>query len=214
MLNKYLLSSRSRLLTGPMLALPLSVMAETALSETDQMNLPKQVVSATGFRQEALMAPSAIVVIDKEQISYAPAADLSEVFRDIPGIALVDSDVPGMKRLSIRGESARRVLIKINGQPLADHSNYGTPLLLDVSMVERIEIVRGSASVVHGSNAIGGVVNITTRQISPGEQETFVSGGYYSVTRGYRAAVGTLGALKHLDYRFQVSRSEQDNRQI
>src|SRR5690554_1344119 len=172
MLNKYLLSSRSRLLTGPMLALPLSVMAETALSETDQMNLPKQVVSATGFRQEVLMAPSAIVVIDKEQISYAPVADLSEVFRDIPGIALVDSGVPGMRRLSIRDESARRVLIKINGQPLADHSNYGTPLLLDVSMVERIEIVRGSASVVHGSNAIGGVVNITTRQISPGEQET------------------------------------------
>src|SRR5690554_5755835 len=160
------------------------------------------------------MAFSAITVIDKEQISRAPVSELGEVFRDVPGVDIVDSGVFGMKRLSIRGESSRRVLIKINGQPLPDHSNYGTPLLIDPNMIERIEVVRGSASVVHGSNAVGGVVNITTRKTQPGEQEILLSSGYYSATRGYRVAAGVLGAVDDFDYRLQVSRVEHDDRRI
>src|SRR5690554_996350 len=202
------------LLGGLTLLASQAVAADSPFVKSEEVQLPVQVSSATGFRQQALMAPSAITVIDKEQISRAPAADLGEVFRDIPGVAIVDSGVSGMKRLSIRGESSRRVLIKINGQPLADHSNYGTPLLIDPNMIERIEIVRGSASVVHGSNAVGGVVNITTHKTQPGEQEVLVSGGYYSATRGYRVAAGVLGAVDDFDYRLQASRVEHDDRRI
>lgn len=185
-----------------------------ASDSNKSVDLPTMVVSATGYKQQALLAPSSITVLDREQIIQRPVADLAEVFRDIPGIAIVDSGVPGMKRLSLRGESARRVLIKINGQPLADHSNYGTPLLIDSNMIERIEVVRGSASVVHGSNAIGGVVNITTRQMHAGEHEIALGGGYYSATRGYRTSAGVLGAFETVDYRLQVSRSEHGDRRI
>lgn len=191
-----------------------AVASDSSYTKSNEVKLPVQVSSATGFRQQALMAPSAITVIDKEQISRAPAADLGEVFRDIPGVAIVDSGVSGMKRLSIRGESSRRVLIKINGQPLADHSNYGTPLLIDPNMIERIEVVRGSASVVHGSNAVGGVINITTRKTEPGEHDILLSSGYYSATRGYRVAAGVLGAVDDFDYRLQASRVEHDDRRI
>lgn len=189
-------------------------LAPAALAQNDEVKLPTQVASATGFRQEALLAPAAITVITKEEIQAKPVSDLGEVFRDVPGVALVDSQVSGMKRLSIRGEDSRRVLIKINGQPLADHSNYGTPLLLDPNMIERIEIVRGSASVVHGSNALGGVVNITTRQANVGEVELFASAGLYSATRGYRASAGVLGASEKLDYRLQASTVEHQDRRI
>lgn len=200
--------------SGMTLCVVPAVSAATSSVENNEVKLPVQVSSATGFRQQALLAPSAITVIDKEQISSAPASDLGEVFRDIPGVDIVDSGVSGMKRLSIRGESSRRVLIKINGQPLPDHSNYGTPLLIDPNMIERIEIVRGSASVVHGSNAVGGVINITTRKTQAGEQDVLVSGGYYSATRGYRASAGVLGATESLDYRIQASRLEHDDRRI
>src|SRR5690554_7916889 len=184
---------------------PESTMATPGISRNTS---PKSAAGAL------LICSLSITVIDKEQISRAPAADLGEVFRDIPGVAIVDSGVSGMKRLSIRGESSRRVLIKINGQLLADHSNYGTPLLIDPNMIERIEVVRGSASVVHGSNAVGGVVNITTHKTQPGEQEVLVSGGYYSATRGYRVAAGVLGAVDDFDYRLQASRVEHDDRRI
>ncbi len=207
--------SKSLWLLGGVTILSAQVMTANAASvKSNELKLPVQVSSATGFRQQALLAPSAITVIDKEQISSAPASDLGEVFRDIPGVDIVDSGVSGMKRLSIRGEHSRRVLIKVNGQPLTDHSNYGTPLLMDPSMIERIEVVRGSASVVHGSNAIGGVVNITTRKMQPGEQEVLVSSGYYSATRGYRASAGVLGATESFDYRLQASRAEHGDRRI
>lgn len=189
------------------------VLAETIESESDPSLMPTVVVSATGYQQDLLRAPASLTVIDKEQLQSQPASDLAEVFRDIPGITLVDSAAPGMKRISLRGESARRVLIKINGQPLSDHTNYGTPLLIDVAMIERIEVVRGSASVVHGSNAIGGVVSITTRRMTPGQHETILGAGYYSATEGYRVAAGTQGGTESVDWRLQSSKITHGDRE-
>ncbi len=51
----------------------------------------------------------------------------------------------------------------IDGQKLTDHTNYGQPILIDPTTTERIEVVRGSSSVVSGSAAIGGVINIITK---------------------------------------------------
>ncbi|NLD15930.1 MAG: TonB-dependent receptor [Gammaproteobacteria bacterium] len=185
-----------------------------AVAATDGAELPTMVVSATGYKQEALRAPASITVLDHEQIQRKPVADLAEVLRDIPGVAIVDSGVAGMKRISLRGESSRRVLVKVNGQPIPDHSSYGSPLLLDVNMIERIEVVRGSASVVHGSNAIGGVVNITTRQTAPGETDAFLGAGYYSATRGHRLNGGILGATDRFDWRLQASKADFGDRRI
>lgn len=185
-----------------------------AWAVSDSSQLPVMVVSATGYQQEALRAPASITVVEHDQIQRKPVADLAEVLRDIPGVDIVDSGVAGMKRISLRGESSRRVLIKVNGQPIPDHSSYGSPLLLDANIIERIEVVRGSASVVHGSNAIGGVVNITTRQAAPGEQEAFVGAGYYSATRGQRFNGGVLGATDRFDWRLQLSKADFADRRI
>lgn len=184
-----------------------------SITEDDFTQMPVVVVSATGYQQELLKAPASLTVLERETLQSKAAPDLAETFRDIPGITLVDSAAPGMKRISLRGESARRVLIKVNGQPLSDHSNYGTPLLIDVDSIERIEVVRGSASVVHGSNAVGGVVNITTRQPISGKSESFVSAGYYSATQGYRTAAGTLGAAHGFDWRLQASHVNHNDRE-
>lgn len=188
--------------------------AVAAASEPADIEMPTVVVSATGYQQDALLAPAAITVIERDALASQPVSDISEVFRDIPGVDIVDSAVPGMKRLSLRGENSRRVLIKVNGQPLADHSNYGTPLLIDVSMVERIEVVRGSASVVHGSNAIGGIINITTRKISSGKNEILLGSGYYSATEGYRVNGGILGSADNISWRLQVGQTEHGDRRI
>lgn len=178
------------------------------------VQLPTMVVSATGYKQDALRAPASITVVDRDEMIRKPVSDLAETLRDIPGIDIVDSGVPGMKRLSLRGEDSRRVLVKVNGQPIPDHSAYGSPLLIDANMIERIEVVRGSASVVHGSNAVGGVVNITTRQAAPGEQEIYVGGGYYSATRGHRSIAGILGANDHFDWRLQAAKAKFGDRHV
>lgn len=185
-----------------------------AIAADAASTLPTTVVSATGYQQQALRAPVSITVVEQGEIQRKPVSDLAEVLRDIPGVDIVDSGVAGMKRISLRGESSRRVLIKVNGQPIPDHSNYGSPLLLDANIIERIEVVRGSASVVHGSNAIGGVINITTRQAAPGENEAFVGAGYYSATRGHRLNGGILGATDTFDWRLQASKADFGDRRI
>lgn len=182
----------------------------TSVAEDAPPRLPTMVVSAAGYQQQTLLAPATVSVIEVQQLSQ-PSASLAEALRDIPGVTLSDASTPGLKRLSLRGEKARRVLIKINGQPLADHSNYGTPLLIDLAMVERVEIVRGAASVVHGSNAIGGVVNIITRQLQPGDQQLLLSSGYYSASRGRRLAAAALTATEHWDGRLEASRNNHND---
>lgn len=69
---------------------------------------------------------------------------------------------------------------------LTDHTNYGQPLLIDPGSIDRIEVVRGSSSVISGSCAIGGVVNIITKK---GAEKPFgltTQAGYMSATDGYR----------------------------
>lgn len=86
--------------------------------------------------------------------------------------------------------------------------------MIDPAMIERIELVRGSASVVHGSNAIGGVINIITHRPEQGEQILMASAGYYSATHGFKLSAGVLGAKDNVDYRFQASRVDHGERRI
>lgn len=178
----------------------------------DTYKLEDSVVTATGMAVSAMQSPASITRISAEQIERSSAADVAELFRDVPGVTLVDSDTPGIKRVSIRGESSRRVTVMIDGQTMTDHSNYGTPLLIDPALIERVEVVRGPSSVINGSNAIGGVVNIITKRGGGEPLQGYASGGYYSATQGYRAGAGLYGASNGFDYRLALSRSEHGDR--
>ena len=183
-----------------------------AAADNSALRLADTVVSGTGYEVASLMSPGSITRIGQEDIRRRSRADVAELFRDIPGVVLSDSDTPGMKRISIRGESSRRVTIRIDGQTVTDHTDHGTPLLIDPAMIERVEVVRGPSSVINGSNAIGGVVNIITRRGSDVPLESYVGGGYYSATQGYRSNAGLAGSSGNFDYRLSLSRSEHGSR--
>lgn len=178
----------------------------------DTYKLEDSVVTATGMAVSTMQSPASITRISAEQIERSSAADVAELFRDIPGVSLSDSATPGMKRIAIRGESSRRVVVKIDGQTMTDHSNYGTPLLIDPALIDHIEVVRGPSSVINGANAIGGVVNIITKRGGSEPLQGYASGGYYSATQGYRAGAGLYGGMNGFDYRLALSRSEHGDR--
>lgn len=183
-----------------------------AVAGEPSLRLADSVVTGTGFAVASLMSPGSTTRIDEDDLRRRSLADVAELFRDIPGVVLTDADTPGMKRISIRGESSRRVTIRIDGQTMTDHTDYGTPLLIDPAMIERVEVVRGPSSVINGSNAIGGVVNIITRRGSDGPLASYVGGGYYSGTQGYRSNAGLAGSAGGVDYRLSLSRSEHGER--
>jgi hemoglobin/transferrin/lactoferrin receptor protein len=173
-------------------------------------------IAVVGTRTETSVQdnPASVTVVGEEEIARKSGESIADMLRDVPGVQVVVDSIPGMKRLSIRGESSRRVTILIDGQEITDHSNYGTPILVDPSNVERIEVVRGPASVLHGAKAIGGVVNIITKRGADKPLQIETGGTYYSGTDGWQGWAAASGTVGNFDYRFSGSLDDHGDRRV
>ncbi len=101
----------------------------------------------------------------------------------IPGVEVIKSGLfGGTAGVAIRGQETRHTLVLVDGKKLYDSTtpNRGLNLnVLNTSEIEKIEVLKGAQSVMYGSDAIGGVVNIITKK-ADGKGSLMVSGGYYS----------------------------------
>ena len=164
-----------------------------------------QIVVTPGRQEQASGdAPAPITVFDRETIEKIQPEKMADLFKTIPGVE-IDGEGPFRGLPVIRGMSSNRVLILVDGQRLNNARESTTfagiqPALVNLSEVERIEVLRGPASVQYGSDAIGGVINIITRQPNLGEQDFKVSGdvaleyGTISDSRAGRVSVTGTGS--------------------
>ena len=199
----------SLLLVLSVLTMPLAA----ADDDQELADLGTITVTATRTEQSVFESARSVTVVSAEDLRKASAESLAEALRDVPGVTILDNSVPGMKRIEIRGESSRRNVIMIDGQEITDHSSYGTPLLIDTSAVQRVEVVRGPSSVLYGSKAIGGVINIITKQGSDRPIEGELSGTYFSATNGHHFGGTLIGAVGNWDYRVTGSVADHDDRE-
>jgi len=148
-----------------------AIMLSTAplLSQTVNSNeteIQEVLVSASLIPIAASKSASAITVIDSEQLKNRAALSVSDLLRDVPGLAVSRSGVQGsLTQVRVRGAEANHLLVLIDGVEVNDPSrddalNWGT---LTTSDIERIEVIRGPQSAMRGSDAMAGVVNIITR---------------------------------------------------
>ncbi len=158
--------------------------------------------------------PVSVSVVDRYATEHQAADSIAELLRDLPGVSIVDATMPGMKRIRMRGESSRRVTVLVDGQEITDHSTYGTPIPIDPSNVERIEVLRGSASVLYGGKAIGGVINIITRRGAPVPFELEAGGSLYTGSDGWQGWLAPSGTLGDFDYRLTVSMDRHHDREV
>ncbi|MCP4986414.1 MAG: TonB-dependent receptor [Colwellia sp.] len=194
-------------------ALSFTVFANPDVSSVDQtLDLETITVTATRTERRLMDSPLSSSVITNEEIAMSSAASLADLLRDVPGVEITDAATAGMKRIKIRGESSRRVAVLIDGQELTDHSTYGAPLLLDPAMVERIEVIRGTGSVLYGQKALGGVVNFITKKGGDEPIQASFSTSFDSATKGRQFNASAFGAVEGFDYRLSWSDSEHDNR--
>ena len=156
---------RILLLSLPLIAGPAAEAVAENLSET---MAPDTVVTATRVPTPAERLPAATTVIDRATIEARGYTTLTEALAAVPGIAVVPAGGPGQQSsVFVRGSNSRHVLVLLDGMPINDPSeangafNFGDEFLGDI---ERIEVVRGPASVYYGSAAIGGVINLITRR--------------------------------------------------
>ena len=144
----------------------LTALSVTAFSGWAQDGSPDTlVVTANRFQQpvNTVLAPTDVVT--REDIQRWQSKDLNDVMRRLPGVDIAQYGGIGQSSsLFVRGTEARHVLVLIDGVPMA-RAGIGNAIdigQIPVSLVQRIEYIRGPRSAVYGSGAIGGVVNIIT----------------------------------------------------
>ena len=131
----------------------------------EAVELEKTVVTATKTERLIQDVPASISVITSEEIERKGATSVADLLRDVPGVEIMLNSSPASQRVMIRGEASQRTLILIDGQKISENKSMdGAPMLIDPNMIERIEVIKGPASVLYGSEAIGGVVNIITKK--------------------------------------------------
>jgi hemoglobin/transferrin/lactoferrin receptor protein len=138
------------------------------------------VVTATRYELDSFQTPVPISVVSSEDLARHQPEKMVDVLKQLPGVD-VSGEGPFRGLPVIRGMDSNRVLILVDGQRL-NNARESTefagiqPGLVDLSMVDHIEVVRGPSSVLYGSDAIGGVINIITKQ-QAFHQDVFRLGG-------------------------------------
>ncbi len=170
----------------------------------------KVVVTADREVENVRNVGSSVSVITREEIAASGARWLIDVLQFAPGVSVVRTGPPGAQTdVSLRGANATHTLflidgVKVNSPTTGSYDLTGVQLAAD--QIERIEIVRGPQSTLYGSQAIGGVINVITRQGSgPGTWEIDAEGGAYSTGRvhswinGEAQSIRYNGSVSYLD---------------
>ena len=139
------------------LAVAASVHAQDAINNV--------VISASRTEQRIQDALPATTLITRADIDRAQAVDLPSLIRNVTGIEIVQNGGAGtVSSAFIRGAESRHTLVLVDGIPI-NNLNFSAAALEHIPLVnvERIEVVRGNVSSLYGSNALGGVIQIFTR---------------------------------------------------
>ncbi|MFZ5518506.1 MAG: TonB-dependent receptor [Candidatus Zhuqueibacterota bacterium] len=135
-------------------------------SDSVRYRLNQVVVTANRYEKEAFETHIPVTTIQPHEVWQSGLDNVGEILQQTPGVDF-SSAGPWSQKLVIRGLVSPQVLTLIDGMRLDILRGYGNHApLIDVNQVERIEVIRGPASTLYGSEAIAGVVNYITRQPS------------------------------------------------
>jgi iron complex outermembrane receptor protein len=187
------------LLTGGMLALNLpaidtvmaadkAIPAQQSLSPSEEKKaenttkyLEEMVVSATKTETTLSNSPAAVTVVNQKDLDARNVSRLGDALSKVPSLYLgfpalgQNQGSSGAGGFSLRGVDTRRTLVLVDGQPIQDaNSNNVEWRTVMTEDIERVEVVPGAFSSLYGSSAVGGVINVMTKQ--PTKHELTIRG--------------------------------------
>jgi len=208
--------SRAALLT----AVGWAALAGSAVAQDAQQSaeLDEIIVTGAPFGISARATTIATTVIDEEALAAAPASSLGDLVAGLPGMRSTDF-APGASRPVIRGLSGPRVQVLTNGIGLIDASSVSPDhqVATDPAEANRIEIVRGPATLAYGGTAIGGVVNVLDDRIPtemPDGVDGMVSTQASSVDSGWSASARATFGLGPIAISVDAVNKEADDYDI
>lgn len=172
---------------------------------------PPIVVTATRTEKSVEDVSATVSVVTEEDIEASNATSCTDILNTLPGLFVQKTGSFGRADVDIRGigQRGRRIMVLIDGRPVK-MGLFGCTVThsLPLNNVKRIEVVRGPLSVLYGSDALGGVINIITKRAKQGfETDATASYGTYN-TQQYRLRHG--GTFKRFYYYFTADKRRTD----
>jgi vitamin B12 transporter len=200
---------RARLLGVAISYLALVTTSLTAQETTDTTRLPELVVTPTRLPTRPDAVVSSVTTISGEDLRARGIRFVQDALREVPGAALVQvGSYGGVSSLFMRGGESDYVKVLVDGVPMNQAGGAYNWANLTTDNVDRIEILRGPGSVIYGSDAVSGVVQIFTRR---GQGRTAIEGGGEAGTFGtIDGHLGVLGGTDRVSYSADASRFTTD----
>jgi vitamin B12 transporter len=179
-----------------------------AQEQGDTVTMEETVVTASRIEELLKYSPDSVTVVTEEEIQEKGKQTVVDVLRDVPSVFIrQQGSHGGNEEINIRGTDSSHTLIMIDGVVVGDPmKSSGKIKISDISTdnIEKIEIIRGAQSVLYGSDAIGGVINIITKK-GKGKPKYYISaeGGSYET---FREKVGVSGSTDRINYAASLSR--------
>lgn len=179
-------------------------------------------VTVTATRTQISTEETAVpvTVLGREQLDRRPVNTVGDLFRELPGTSTVNEGAFQV-RPRIRGLESNRILILVDGERLnnARTSTGQSGIesgLVDLDQIESIEVVRGSGSVLYGTDALAGTINIITkdtpRRLEDGFRFGAMFNGYFSSNElGRRGNLAVTGSSKFFAFRVAQSLERFNN---
>ncbi|WP_094603238.1 Vitamin B12 transporter BtuB [Sporomusa silvacetica DSM 10669] len=180
--------------------------AASAEEATGDVDVEEVVVTADKIKE---LPPAKVTVINAEQIKAQGARNAAEALKDVPGVTVSSNSAQGKALAMFRGSDAENTRVFVDGVPLSSVVDGKVDLsAITAENIEKIEVIKGTAPVMYGINAPGGVILITTKKGSStgGSSLTVTTGSH----RDQSLAASTSGRIGSLSYLLNVKRERTD----
>ena len=191
------------------LAVAFAAQAQSAV-QADAVQMKETVVTANRIEQPLSDLVADMSVVGRETIETAGAVGVADVLSRLPGVQMVRNGGAGSTTsVYLRGADTRFTAVYIDGVRVDSQSTGGASWQdIPLEAIDRIEVLRGPAAAVYGSDAIGGVVQIFTKK-GEGKAKPYVGLGWGS--RGtVKAQAGVSGGVAGWDYSLGVSHASSN----
>src|SRR5437763_2082877 len=194
------LISGGALTAQPAADLPLDALLNTRIS------------TAAKYEQRVTDVPASVAIITAEEIARNGWHTLADVLASLPGVTLTYDrgyTYLGVRGVGLPGDLNNRFLILLNGEPMVDGVagaiDTGTALGVDLSTLSRIEFVRGPGSVLYGSGAMFGVINLVLKNeqeassviVGGGSHHTTIASGRFAHALGGGFGMSIAGSMQN-----------------
>ena len=174
--------------------------ASPSATQTEAAKLPPVVVTATRIQQPLSEIGTTVTVVDSKQIQSQQIQSMAEVLRQVPGVSVMQGGSPGTQAdVMIRGATSAQTVIMLDGVEV----NTGATGAFDISNLatdnlDRVEVLRGAGGSLYGSQAIGGVVNLISKEgEGPAKIGMLSEGGNRASQRQVLTLNGAQGNLSY-----------------